>query len=79
MLNKWKTKAVDFLLHLWFTQTDSEVAVAPDPEVKQQVLIELWQQAVVALIGHLLEQELCGHQYAHVHHTAGDLRRETVE
>lgn len=45
----------------FITQTDSEVAAAPDAEVKEQVLVQLRQQGVVALSGHLLEQELTGH------------------
>lgn len=71
---------MSFLITTWapLTQTDSEVAVGPDVEVKEQVLVELVLQGAVALAEGLLQQQLTRQQDVHVHHAPRDLghRRE---
>lgn len=56
-----------------FTEADCKVAVAPDTEIKQEMLVELRQQSAVAITGDLLQQQLACHQHTHIHHRAGHL------
>lgn len=56
-----------------FTEADCKVAVAPDAEIKQEVLVELRQQDAVAIAGDLLQEQLARHQYTHIQHSARHL------
>lgn len=56
-----------------FTEADCKVTVAPDAEIKQEVLVELRKQSAVALAEDLLQQQLACHQHTHIHHSAGHL------
>lgn len=62
-----------------FTKADCKVTVAPDVEIKQEVLVELRQQSAVALTGDLLQQQLACHQYTHIHHCARHLTQRGSE
>ena len=59
------------------TYAHREVPLVPDAEVEQQVSVELLEELLVLLIGHLLHQELGCHQDTHIHLAGRHLHTHT--